>query len=401
MHNGLTFLQSKSGGGLPSGSMQNFTQATHPTVGLIRGYLLRITGTIQSAAADVTPTYEQWKDTILEAAFDVIQLLAPRYNNALCTANLTAGYWCKLYEDLYGYPMPIIVSGVQVTPAAGVLVTTAAPVAFEVDLFIPFERPKLGPDRLFSAPPCTLFAGDVNLNFRWQTTGGSIGGHAQTIAAVQVNWYVDVARGDNGRVPVIHRFERKTYSSDSIDVGRGWPFFITDNAAPDDTVRYDVMIDGQNINNLSLTGLDIEAQYRIENSDEVAENRVYTPLLFMADNSTVDELHFASRSVAFKFYGKSSGTLDMHFADPPGSAVKSAALVALGQSAAAASVALPVTPKTASLGNVERVRAIAGPRTLHLKQNGGNMAVPQSTRTVPTVPSGTLGAGIASASNRK
>lgn len=396
MHNGLTFLQSQS----PTAAVQkNFTQATHPTSGLIRGYLLRITGNVL-AAGNVTPTYEQWKDTILEAAFDIIQVLAPRYNNALMTANLTAGYWAKIFEDLYGEPMPIILNGTQITPAAGVQITTGNQ-AFEVDLFMPFERPKLGADRLLSAPPCTLFAGDVNLNFRWQTSGGTVGGQAITFSSVQVNWYVDVVRGDNARVPLIHRFERKTYASDSIDVGRGWPFFISDNAAPDDTVRYDVLVDGANVNNVSVTGLDLEAAYRIENADTVAENRVYTPVLWAPDDATIDELHFAARSVAFKFYGKSSGTLDMHFADPPGKAVKSALLVALGLPANAASVAPPVTPKTASLGNVERTRAIAGPRTLHLKQGGQNIAPNQSTRTVPTVPAGTLGAGIASASNRK
>lgn len=369
--------------------------ANHPSVGILRGYLLRLmfTGT---AASNVTPTYENWRDTILPTILPSVQLFAPRYSKQLMSANLDGGFFAKMYEDHYGEPISIEVANVPVTPAAGVQLTSGGQ-ACQVDLFIPFELPKLGVDRLWSCPPCLLFRGDATIKYTW-VAAVTVSAVVITTSAMTVRWFALTAYGNDATLPVLHRFERRTYAQNSIDVGRGFPVFITDNRAPDNaTNAYNNFLDGVPVNNGAIYGEDLEAAYRITNLDIVPETSIYTPLFWVPNNSTPNTIEFAERSLAFQFVGPTSGTLDMHIMEPAGKAVLSAMKAALGIPNSVTVASPPVAPNGVALGNVVQKVAINGPRSI-LTQNGGSLVAPQVTaKTTPCVPAGTTGASIAGA----
>lgn len=369
--------------------------ANHPESGLLRGYMVRVTGT-GTAASNVTPTYADWRDTILETIIPSLQLFAPRYSQQLCSANLTGGFFAKLFEDHYGEALPIEVAGSPVTQIAGVQMTSGGQ-AVQIDLFIPFELPKLGMDRLWACPSCLLFRGDVTLKFSW-VAAVTVQSVVITFSALNFRWLAVTAYGDTARLPVIHRFERRTYSQNSVDVGRGFPLFITDNRAPDSTIQYNTFIDGESIHSGALYGEDYVGAYRILNKDIVPENGVYTPLLYVPENSTVNDLCFAERSIAFQFVGMSSGTFDIHTIEPAGNTVKAALKSALGLAPSAGVLCPPVAPQSSPIGNVVRKVALNGPRTMLLAAGNGAQAVGSvAAPTVPTVPSGSTGASIAGA----
>lgn len=386
----IAFLQEKT----PTVAVEtNFDTATHPDKGLLRGYLVRVLATVNAASA-VTPTYEEWRDTILASLIPLLQLFAPRYSQELCSANLTGSFWAKLYEDAYSQCLPIEVNNSPVTYNSLVeLPNSNLPV--QIELFIPFEMPKLGVDRLYTAPPCSLFRGDVALKVKWGATV-TVRTVAITFSALTIRWMAVTALGDNARVPVIHRFERRTFSQDSIDIGRGFPAFITDNRAPDQTIAYDVFVDGENINRSAMYGEDLMADYRIGNKNLVPETSVYTPLLFIPEGSSPGDLLFVEQSLAIKLTGASSGTLDMHFMAPPNAKVGNALKAALGIGPAVKTRKPPVTPVASSLGSLHRKVALNGPRTLLVDSGGGKFVTPNGgAQTVPTVPSGSLGANVA------
>lgn len=369
--------------------------ANHPASGLLRGYMVRVTGNVL-AASNVTPTYNDWRDTILETTIPSLQLFAPRYSQQLCSANLTGGYFAKLYEDHYGQALPIELNNSPVTQIAGVQITTVNQ-AFQVDLFIPFELPKLQSDRLWSCPTCLLFRGDVTLKFSW-VAAVTVQSIVCTFSSLNFRWIALTTVGDTARLPVIHRFERRTYSQNSVDVGRGFPIFISDNRAPDQTNSYNTFIDGKSLHAGAMFGEDYAGAYRITNKDIVPENSVYTPLLYIPENSAVNDLMFASRSIAFQFVGISSGTFDIHTIEPAGNVVKAALKSALGIPDGAKVATPPIAPNSSPIGNVVRKVAMNGPRTMLVVGSNGLSAVGAvAAATVPTVPSGSTGASIASA----
>lgn len=368
--------------------------ANHPASGLLRGYMVRFIAT-GTAASNVTPTYADWRDTILEAIIPSLQLFAPRYSQQLCSANLTGGFFAKMYEDHYGEATPIEVAGSPVTQIAGVQMTSGGQ-AVQVDLMIPFELPKLGPDRLWSCPSCLLFRGDVTLKFSWFATV-TVSAVVITFSAVTFRWIACTTYGDTARLPLLHRFERRTYSQNSVDIGRGFPVFITDNRAPDQSNQYNSFVDGESVHQGAMYGEDYEGVYRVLNKDIVPENGVYTPLLYIPENSVINDLCFAERSLAFQFVGITSGTFDMHTMEPAGNVVRNALKEALGITSGTAVATPPVCPQAAPVGNVVRKIAMNGPRTM-LISNGGLKAVGSvAAATVPTVPSGSTGASIAGA----
>jgi len=387
----VTFLQEKAPA---AGIQESFDTATHPATGLIRGYLVRTRFNLL-AASNVTPTYEEWRDTILATLFPLIQLFAPRYNNQLCTANLDGNYWAKLFEDHYGAPLPIEVANSPITYNNTVQITTSNK-AVQVDFFIPFELPAMDADRLWSCPPAALFRGDVALKAQW-AAAVTVQSVVLTASSVSFRWCCLTDYGDNSRVPIIHRFERRTYSQDSVDIGRGFPFFVTDNRAPSESIQYDVYRDGESINNGAMYGEDIMAAYRISNKNLVPETSVFTPLRWIPQDCGVNVLEFAERSLALKLTGASSGTFDLHFASPPGAEVVNALKATLGISPVTRVRTPPTTPLSAPLGNLNRKIANAGPRTLFIA-TGDKQVVPATgaNKTVPTVPAGTLGSAIAS-----
>jgi len=372
--------------------------ANHPAVGLIRGYLVRVIGT-GTSGADVTPTYRNWVDTILEALIPSLQLFAPRYSQQLCSANLTGGFFAKLFEDHYGEAIPIEVNNVPVTPyGGGVQFPNGVGQPVQIDLFIPFELPKLGPDRLWSTPSCLLFRGDVTLKFSWSGAAIVVQAVNLTFTVLSFRWIAVTAHGDTARLPVIHRFERRTYSQNSVDVGRGFPLFVTDNRAPDQVNSYNTFIDGESLHSGALFGEDYEAAYRITNKDIVPENSVFTPLLYVPENSTVNDLTFAERSIAFQFVGISNGTFDLHTIEPAGNVVRDALKSALGIPRDTQVATPPVAPAAAPIGNVVRKVAMNGPRTMLIGTSSGLSPVGAvAAATVPTVPSGSTGASIAAA----
>lgn len=369
--------------------------ANHPSVGILRGYVVRIFGTA-NAASNVTPTYENWRDTILPTILPSLQLFAPRYSKQLMSANLDGGFFMKMYEDHYGEPNSIEVANVPVTPAAGVQIPNAN-TAIQIDLFIPFELPKLGVDRLWACPPCLLFRGDATLKFTW-VAAVTVSSVVITFSALTFRWFALTAYGNDATLPVLHRFERRTYAQNSIDVGRGFPVFITDNRAPDNaTNAYNNFLDGIPVNNGAIYGEDLEAAYRITNLDIVPETSIYTPLFWIPQNSTPNTIELAERSVAFQFVGPTSGTLDMHIMEPAGKAVLSAMKAALGIPNSVSVASPPVAPAGVALGNVVNKVASNGPRSI-LIQSGGDLVAPQvSPKTTPAVPAGTTGASIAAA----
>lgn len=369
--------------------------ANHPATGLLRGYMLRITGTA-NAASNVTPTWSDWRDTILADLLPLIQLFAPRYSQQLCSANLTGNFWAKLYEDHYGQIVPIEVANAPVTVAAGVQIPNAN-TAVQIDLFIPFELPKLGPDRLWACPPCLLFRGDVTLKWRWAATS-TVSAVVITFSAMSLRWFAVTTHGDTARLPVLHRFERRTYAQNAVDIGRGFPVFVTDNRAPDATGLYNSFIDGESVHSGALQGEDYTGAYRITNKDIAPENSVYTPLFYVPENSTVNDLQFAQRSLAFQFAGGiTSGTLDIHTMEPAGNVVRAALKEALGIPKGTKIATVPVAPQAAPVGNVVRKIAMNGPRTMLVASGNGLAAVGSvAAPTVPTIPSGTTGAGVAS-----
>ncbi len=367
--------------------------ANHPSVGVLRGYLMRIFGT-GTAASNVTPTYENWRDTILPTIFPSVQLFAPRYSKQLMSANLDAGFFAKMFEDHYGEPLAIEVAGSPVTPAAGVQFTSGGQ-AFQVDLFIPFELPKLGSDRLYACPPCLLFRGDATLKYTW-VAAVTVQSVVLTTSAVTVRWFAVTAYGNDATLPLLHRFERRTYAQNSIDVGRGFPVLITDNRAPDNaTNAYNNFLDGIPVNNGAIYGEDLEAAYRITNKDIVPETSIYTPLFWIPENSTPNTIELAERSIAFQFVGPTSGTLDMHIMEPAGKSVLSAMKAALGIPNSVTVASPPVAPSGVPVGNVVEKIAVNGPRSI-LIQSGGGLVAPQvSPKTTSTIPPGTTGAAIA------
>lgn len=380
----------------PSAGIETTLQTgTHPTDGLLAGYLLRCMFTIVAATGPTTPTYRDWCDTILDNVFPVAQIYAPRYSQQFNSANIGGGFWAKQYEDTFQQALPIEVNGSPVTPIAGVQISTT-PLAAQVDLYIPFELPKLGSDRMWACPPASLFRGDVTAKVKWAAAAGTIGGQALTVSAVTFRWMAKTAIGDNARVPVVHRFERRTYAENAIDIGRGFPVFVTDNRAPDQTIQYNNFIDGEARDNGAIYGEDLIASYRFDSLNQVPEQGVFTPLHWMGANSGINDLQLAARAVALQLVGASSGTLDLHFMDPPSGVVIGNCKAALGIPKSQACIAVPVAPNTASLGNVVKKVAYAGPRTLFMVGNGGAQAISTAAKTVPTVPGGTTGAAIAS-----
>lgn len=369
--------------------------ANHPATGLLRGYMVRLIFTA-NAASNVTPTWSDWRDNVLEALVPGIQLFAPRYSQQLCSANLTGGFFAKLYEDHYGEALPIEVGNVPVTVAAGVQIPNAN-TACQVDLLIPFDLPKLGPDRLWSCPSCLLFRGDVTLKVTWAATA-TVSAVVITFSALTFRWIALTCYGDTARLPVLHRFERRTYSQNSVDVGRGFPLWITDNRAPDQINQYNTFIDGESLHQGAMYGEDYAGAYRLVNKDIAPENSVYTPLLYIAENSTVNDLAFAERSLAFQFVGISSGTFDIHTIEPAGNVVRDALKEALGIAKGQAVATPPVAPQCAPIGNVIRKVAMNGPRTMLVNGGRGLLAIGSvAAATVPTVPSGSTGATVASA----
>jgi len=370
----------------------NFAQlGTHPADGLVAQYILRIKGTIASSnAGGDNTTYTDWRDTILPGLIPLVQLFAPRYSAQLCSANLDGNFWAKQYEDKYDRAMCVLVAGVQVELDAVVNVPNVA-ATLEIDVVIPFELPKLGADRLWSAPPASLFRGDMSLKFKWHATQ-AFGGHTLTMTLSKARLLVATEPGDAGKVPIIHRFERRTYSTGSNDIGRGFVFFLTDSNAPDETNTYNMFLDGLSYNGGALFGNDFAAAERAQDGDTQLEERTYTKLAWVKDASTVSQLQFAQNSLAVQQTGATSGTYDIHMADPASSGVVQQNLAqALGIPPGVQTHALPVTPHNAPHGTVRQDIAMAGPRTLNIQ----GAPVKQATKTIPTVPAGSAGGGIA------
>ncbi len=369
--------------------------ANHPASGVLRGYLVRVIATVVAASA-VTPTYADFRDTILETVINSLQLFAPRYSAQLCSANLNGGFFAKLYEDHYGQTIPIEVNNSPVNQSNTVQISTS-PLPIQLDIFIPFELPKLGNDRLWSCPSCLLFRGDVTLKCAW-TAAVTVQSVVLTFSALTFRWLALSQFGDTATLPVIHRFERRTYSQNAVDIGRGFPLFVTDNRAPDQTNSYNTFIDGNSMHNGALYGEDYEAAYRLTNRDAVPENSVYTPLLYVPENSCVNDLVFAGRSIAFQFVGISSGTFDIHTIEPAGGSVRSALKAALGIADGTNVVCLPKAPNCAPMANVVRKIALNGPRTMLIQGPGGPTVVNAvAAATVPTIPFGSTGASMAAA----
>ncbi len=368
---------------------------THPSRGVLRGYLVRLMFTATSAS-NVTPTYADWRDTILETILPSLQLFAPRYSKQLCSANLTGGFFAKLYEDHYGQTVPIEVGNVPVTEFSSVQLTSGGAAA-QVDLFIPFEMPKLGADRLWTCPPCLLFRGDTTLKLTW-VAAVTVQSVVITTSALTVRWMAMTAYGDDATLPLLHRFERRTYSQNSVDVGRGFPLFISDNRAPDNaTIGYNNYLDGVAVNGGAIFGEDLAAQYRITNKDIVGEQSVYVPLFWVPENSTPNDMAIAERSIAFQFVGVSTGTFDIHMAEPASAEVLTALKAALGLPNSTNVITPPIAPKGVALGNVVAKIASNGPRTLLINTGAGIVPTSVAARTLPTVPSGSVGASIAGA----
>ncbi len=387
----VQFLQSRS---LTAGQATNFDAPSHPAKGLLVGYLLRITGTA-NAASNVTPTYAEWRDTILDTLFSNIQLFAPRFNNQLCSGNLTGRYWAELFEAKYKACMPIEYDN---TPVDGYTTQqlTNANKEVQFDFFVPFEEPSLAADRHWSCPPAHLFRGDVSLSV---TLPSSLVVTVQTVAitfsSFSARWEAVTVHGDIARVPVVHRFEVRTVNSDSVDVGRGFPVHILDRRAPGTTVGYDIIVDGENVNNGQLLGEDFKAMQRIAGSPQlIKEDSVSTPLRFVAQDANLNELEYVERSLSLKLYGASSATLALHFLEAPSDTLKRNVQAALGQEGVA-SDAPPVAPNGVALGNLHRKVALNGPRTLMLKTGAGYTAPKGAAVTLPTFPAGSTGAQIA------
>lgn len=385
-----TFLQTRT---LSAGATQNFDAPPHPSKGALIGYIFRVNCTL-NAASSVTPTYVEWRDTILDTLFPSIQLFAPRYNNQLCSGNLTGRFWGEMYEDKYKRSIPIEYNDGPVdqnnTPQL-----TNSNVAAQFDIPVLFDEPELGPDRYHLCPPAHLFRGDVTASFgspaALTVTVQSV---VITMASATVRWIALTTHGEVGRVPVKHRFEVRAVNSDSIDVGRGFPLYLFDRRVPGTTVSYDFTVDGENVNGGQVNGEDLMATYRTLNAGVAPETSIRTPLFYVGKDSNYNQLDFVERSLSLKLYGASSATLCLHFADPADDMMKRNVAAALGLTAAQ-TVAVPATPVTAALGSIHRKLAQNGPRTL-LAANGGRLSAPDgSPKTVPTVPAGTQGAAMA------
>jgi hypothetical protein len=387
-----TFLQSRS---LSAGTTQNFDAPPHPSKGLLIGYLFRVNCTL-NAASNVTPTYIEWRDTILDTLFPSIQLFAPRYNNQLCSGNLTGRFWAELYEDKYKRSIPIEYNDLPIDQNNTQQLTNAN-VAAQVDIPVFFDEPELGTDRFHFCPPAHLFRGDVTASFgspaALTVTVQSV---VITMASATVRWLALTTHGDIARVPVKHRFEVRSVNSDSVDVGRGFPMYVADRRTPGTTVSYDLIVDGENVNGGQVNGEDLMAAYRSLNAGVAPETSVRTPLLYVGEKSNYNQVDFIERSFSLKLYGASSATLLLHFADPADDMLKKNVAAALGLPAEQ-TVAVPVTPTTAALGSVHRKLAQNGPRTLLAATAGGLRAPEGSAKTVPTVPAGTQGAAMAGA----
>lgn len=374
---------------------QLFDAPTHPSLGLVRGYPLRVLCNI-SAADPIILTYEDYRDTVFPALFPLFQIFAPRYSKQLCSANLDGGFWAKIFEDHYGECMPMEIGSAPVDQSNAVEIVNAAQAAQFDFMVCPFELPKLTADRLWSCPPASLFRGDVSLKAKWHATV-TVRGVVVTIDTVEFKWFCQTSHGNNGRVPLIHSFERKEISNNSTDIGRGFCCLCTDNRVPsgESGVTYELFEDGENYHGTAVGGEDLMSNYRLSNKDIVPETSVYTPLFFIPNDASVDELSFAERSLTVKLAGASSMELDVHFMEPASNMVRSNLKAALGISAAVQTRTPPETPKGAALGQLHRKIANNGPRML-LVQSGRTFVPPAGTaKTLPTIPAGTLGVGIA------
>lgn len=374
---------------------QLFDAPTHPSVGLMRGYPVRALFNI-SANDNIVLTYEDYRDTVFPTLFPLFQVFAPRYSKQLCSANLDGGFWAKVFEDHYGECLPMEIGTAPVDQNNAVEIGNIAQAA-QVDFMIcPFELPKLTADRLWSCPPASLFRGDVSLKAKWHATV-TVRGVVITIDSVEFKWFAQTSHGNNGRLPLIHSFERKEIANNSTDIGRGFPVLVTDNRAPggESGVTYELFEDGENYHGTAVVGEDLMANYRLANKDIVPETSVYTPLLFIPNDATVDELSFAERSMTVKLNGASTMELDCHFMEPAGSSVRNALKAALGIGPGVQTRTPPETPRGAQFGQLHKKIANNGPRVL-LVQAGRAFVPPAGTaKTLPTIPAGTLGVGIA------
>lgn len=392
------FLQSKS---LTAGQTTVLDAPTHPANKLLVGYIVRITGDFDSAnAGGTTPTYIQWRDTIADTLFPNIFLQAPRYNNALCSGNLSGRYWWEMYETKYGRSIPAEWNNLPIDQNNTPAVTDAAQ-SLQIDFPIMFEEPRLGADRHWTCPPAHLFRGDVSLHITLPATLTVTVTDVLTLANPSVRWLAVCAHGDVARVPVVHRFEVRTVSSDSIDVGRGFPLYVIDRRAPGTTVSYDFITDGKNVNEGQVNGEDLMATYRTVMAPGLVapETSVITPIKFTPEDATLNEVEFAARSFSMKLYGASSATLALQFAEPPNDSIKRNVALALGVNPVE-SDAPPVSSVTAPI--LHRKVALNGPRTLMRRVAGGRHAAPAgAAANVATVPPGTTGAAVASSMTRK
>lgn len=387
-----TFLQTRT---IAAGTNLNFDAPPHPSKGLLAGYLFRVNCTL-TAASNVTPTYIEWRDTILDTLFPNIQVFAPRYNNQLCSGNLSGRFWAEMYEDKYKNSIPMEVNDLPVNTGTTQQITTGG-LATQIDLPFLFDEPELGADRYHFCPPSSLFRGDVTANFSCPAAlTVTVQSIVITMSAATVRWVAVTVPGDIARVPVKHRYEVRSVNSDSIDVGRGFPLYISDRRAPGTTVSYDIIVDGENQNGGQVNGEDLMATYRALNEDVAPEATTRTPLAYIGTNTPYSMVDFVQRSYGLKLYGASSATLLLHFADPADDALKRNVAQALGIDPSQA-VAVPASPNTAPLGSVHYKLGQNGPRTL-LVSRGGKLDAPSgSARTVPTVPAGTQGAAMATA----
>lgn len=387
-----TFLQSRS---LSAGTTQNFDAPPHPSKGALIGYTFRVNCTL-TAASNVTPTYIEWRDTILATLFPSIQIFAPRYNNQLCSGNLTGTFWASMYEDKYKQSIPIEVDNTPVNTTSTVQLTSGGH-AVQIDIPVFFEEPELGPDRYMTCPPSHLFRGDCSASVQSPAAlTVTVQSVVITMSAATVRWMALTTHGEVGRVPVKHRFEVRSVNSDSVDVGRGFPLYIFDIRAPGTTVSYDLIVDGENVNNGQVNGEDLMSTYRLLNQGVAPETSIRTPLLFVGAKSNWNQLDFVERSFSLKLYGASSATLYLHFADPADDTLKRNVAAALGVPDSQTS-AVPVTPVTAALGSIHRKLANNGPRTLLVNTGAGFASPAGSPTTVPSVPAGTQGAAMATA----
>lgn len=368
----------------------------HPSEDLCIGYGIDLSGTltdVNGGAVDA-PFWNitnilvtaGWLDALLTG----IVLDAPRVGGNLVESTVSGRHLAFLFEAMFG--RDIYRTKDVVCAHAG------AARSVGLRLFIPFMDPD-SQDPYFAAIPCHLLKGDVSLKLvsgplTSTVTAGGGGGGVGTLSAMKARWSALVVKGSGNEVPVRTKIALSTFTTDTYNLGPGFPAQILDMRDPEGgaVADYTVKIDDEEI-----VGQATPQELLGAFSDSVdpsldAESTNWTPLHWLSKQAQPSRFRRASRNVAVKMTGATTATVLTRFLLPPDENIEARVAAANGVAApgTGGTISLPKAPSGQATTLVDEKVAAGGPRVI-MVDNGSIVAPPPrvtgSRPKVPAVPS--------------